>query len=145
MAEVQVLESIGAIIGIGVVIWRAAKLQTSIEKSIEEASKRSDSAIAASVDETKDGQLKLQRRFEQQFEKLQDHNAAQYRELNQNLQLHLRDFDHDKQLRVQMDDLLTRNIQQLATDTNQRLTALEKQLADVVGYLRSRHDFDKPR
>ena len=145
MAEVQILESIGAIIGIGVVIWRAGKLQASIEKSIEEASKRSDRAIATSSEETKEGQHRLQSRFEQQFKKLQEHNSTQYRELNQSLQLHLRDFDHDKTLRDQMDELLSKNIQQLANDTDKRLSALEKQLDDVVGYLRSRHDFDKPR
>ena len=145
MAEVQIVETLVALSGLGVIIWRAAKLQASIEKSIEEASKRSNQAIAASSEETKEGQQRLQARFEQQFKKLQDHNASQYRELNQNLQLHLRDFDHDRTLRVQMDELLTRNIQQIGNETNQRLTALEKQLADVVGYLRSRHDFDKPR
>jgi hypothetical protein len=141
-------ELIGTIVtlaGLVGVVWKASKLQSSIEKSIEEASKRSDRAIETSSEETKEGQQRLQLRFEQQFKKLQDHNVSQYRELNQNLQLHLRDFDHDRTLRVQMDDLLTRNIQQLGSETNQRLTALEKQLADVVGYLRSRHDFDKPR
>lgn len=156
---IESLQTIATLAGLGAIIWRASKLQYNLEKSIENASEdskksiasasqSSDAAIAAAAESTKEGQIKLQKRFEAQFDRLQERNAESYRALNESLQLHLRDFDHERLDRQKSEELIIKNIEALRSESektvtlqNQELLNFQKQVKDVIGFLEKHHGF----
>jgi len=159
MASTEVLQTLTILGGLGAIVWRASKLQYGLEKSIELASKKSDDAVqTASIvnekaihqatEETKEGQKKLQERFERQFERLQERNAESYRTLNESLQLHLRDFDHERLNRQKSEEVIISNIEALKSQFDkelatkeQEIITLQKQSKDVMAFLEKNQGF----
>jgi flagellar basal body-associated protein FliL len=159
MASTETLGTLATLAGLGAIVWRAAKLQASLEKSIESASKtsddairtaslRNDDAIAAATQTTKEGQQKLQERFSRQFEKLQEHNAESYRALNESLQLHLRDFQHERLDRQKSEELINKIIEAFKiqvekdlSDNRQTIDRLQEEIKDISAFLEKNHQF----
>ncbi len=155
----ETIQTLTTLAGLSAIVWRASKLQYDLQKSIESASEKSDEAVKSASfineeaikrasDSTKEGQRKLQERFEKQFDKLQEQNADRYRELNQSLQLHLRDFDHEILDRKKTDELILSNLEALKAEFNKELLerdkiieVLQKQNKDLIGFLEKNHGF----
>ena len=159
MASTEVLQTLTILGGLGAIVWRASKLQYDLQKSIEIASRssdeavnkasyKSDAAIAQAAEQTKEGQKKLQERFEKQFDRLQERNAESYRSLNEALQLHLRDFDHEVLDRKKTDELVFSNLEAIKnqvekdlTNKEQDIIELKKQIKDVMAFLEKTQNF----
>jgi hypothetical protein len=159
MANTETLGTLATLAGLGAIVWRAAKLQASLEKSIDSASKtsdeaiknaslRNDQAIATATETTRAGQQKLQERFAKQFEKLQEHNAESYRALNESLQLHLRDFQHERLDRQKAEEIINKTIESFQiklekeiADNQQSINRLQKELKDIAAFLEKNNGF----
>jgi hypothetical protein len=159
MASADTLGILATLAGLGAIVWRAAQLQANIQKSIETASKtsdqaikdaslRNDDAIANATQTTREGQKRLQERFERQFEKLQEHNAERYRALNESLQLHLKDFEHLRVDRQRSEELISKAVDALRlqlerdiAENRQLITQLQKELKDMALFLEKNHGF----
>ncbi len=155
----DLLPTLVTLAALGGIVWKAAKLEGNLKDSIEAASISSDKAITnasqKSLEEinrsnelVKKGQEQIKAKFNEQFNQLQHQNAERYRDLNQSLQLHLKDFKYEVELRQRTEETYQKELEALKTEFYKVLAErdkiienLQKRCNDLTGFLQKNQGF----